>query len=279
MKFDAQGKLYPLQLAAPDIEEWLLKREPRAIGAWNELGREEYARAFTAARTIGSDVASDLYYAMVDNVARGGTEQTFRDMVVPILREKGWLGGDAAEIAKRVELIYDTNLRLARASGRWDRYQAARAALPYLRAFTVRDDRVRHPPKSPDSDHRAWDGIILPVDHDFWREYWPPLGFRCRCEVVQMTRSQLARYPGGVTSEAELEIRRARLGPPVFLAPGAGLSRQLAAAVQPANDRRIPGAMPIDPVRTAAAGRDVWDEALRATSLNDFGRRLAAMGF
>jgi hypothetical protein len=273
--------LKPLQVAAPDIEAWLLARDPRAIGAYDSIGREEYARAFTAARTAGTDIADDLYYAMVDNVARRGTETDFADLVIPTLKAKGWLGGDEGQIAARVRLIYDTNLRLARAAGRWTHYQASKDALPYLRAFTVGDERVRHPPKSA-SDHRAWDGIILAVDHPFWTEYWPPLGFRCRCAVVQMTRSQLARYKDGVTSDAELEDRKRRLGAPVFLAPAAPIGGQLAAMTDRSNnpDRgRMPGLPPVDPRRTAQEGGNIWDAVLTAKHRDDIGAALARHGF
>lgn len=271
-------KLLPLQVAAPDIEEWLLARDPRAIGGWAELGREEYARSFTAAQTAGADVIDDLYFGIVDNVARGGTEESFARLVTPILKAKGWLGGDGGEIATRVRLIYDTNLRLARASGMWSHVQAGKGLAPYLRGFTVGDERVRHPPKSPKSDHRAWDGIVLPVDHEFWREYWPPLGFRCRCAIVQMTRSDLARYRYGITSEDDLAERRARLGPPVFVAPAMPIGFQLASMARKADEERMPGRPMVDPVQTARMGGDAFDAVLRASSLNDIGRQLAAMG-
>lgn len=113
---------------------------------------------------------------------------------MPILRRKGWLSDkDDAEAARRLLLIYDTNLRTAQATGRWARIQKIKTALPYLYSFTGADERVRHPPKSPLSDHRAFEGILLPVDHPFWQDYFPPLGFRCRCQVVQKTRGQAAR--------------------------------------------------------------------------------------
>lgn len=282
MKFDAETppprRLLPLQVAAPDILEWLLGLDPQAIGSWRELGQEEYARAFTAAQTAGYDIVDDLYFALVDNVARGGTEADFSKLVTPILRQKGWLGGDERQIASRVALIYDTNLRLARASGRWTHYQAGKAAAPYLRAFTVRDERVRHPPKSPHSDHRAWDGIVLSIDHPFWRSYWPPLGFRCRCAVVQMTRSELARWKGGITTEGDLADRITRLGPPVFASPALPIEVQLATMVGASNaGNRIPGLPPIDPRQTAQAGGDAFDAILRASTLHDVGRQLDAL--
>lgn len=274
------ARLLPLQVAAPDIEAWLLARDPQAIGSWRQWGMEEYARAFTAAQTAGFDVIDDLYFAIIDTVARGGTEADFAGLVTPTLRAKGWLGDDEGQIATRVRLIYDTNLRLARASGRWDHYQAGKGAAPYVRGVTVGDDRVRHPPKSPHADHRAFDGIVLPLDHPFVARYWTPISFRCRCKWVQMTRSQLARWRGGITPEDELAERAARIGEPMFAPPTAPMEVQLATMVAATNQGpRIPGRPDINPRATAQAGGDAFDAVLRASTLADVGRQLAAAGF
>ncbi len=257
------GRLFPLQVAAPDIEAWLLAKDPTAIGAWNTIGPEEYGRAFTAARTAGADVIDDLYFGIVDTIGRGGTEDDFAKLVTPILRKKGWLEGDEGRIATRVRLIYDTNLRLARANGRWSRYQATKSAFPYLRAITAGDDRVRHPPEDKHSDHRAWAGIILPIDHAFWTRWWPPLGFRCRCGVIQMTRSQLARYKNGITSEAELADREARLGKPIFLSPVAPFRQQIGTMTERGDDPRMPGRPRVDADDEARRGREEFERQQR----------------
>lgn len=255
--------LNPLRVDSRHVREWIEARDPRPIGHWNELGREEYARSFTAARTAGHDIVDDLYFAFADTVERGGTEVDYERLVMPILREKGWLPDlSRDQLASRVRLIYDTNLRLARGSGRWSRYQATKAALPYLRGATARDERVRHPPRSPYSDHRAFDGIILPVDHWFWRKWWTPLGFRCRCTIIQMTRSQLARWDGGITSEDEVVARDARLGEPIFASPAQPIEAQLAGMVEATNEERMPGSAWVNPVQSQAAGFSAWDSIL-----------------
>lgn len=275
IRFDASPnapRLAPLQMGAPDILAWLLAKEPTAIGAWNELGSAQYVRAWTAAQTAGYDIVNDLYFAMVDTVERGGSEADFAKMVTPILKQKGWLGGDDGKIATRVALIYDTNLRMAREAGRWNRYQTTKAVFPYIRAIDVGDSRVRHPPKSPHSDHRAWGGIVLPADHPFWLTYWPPLGFRCRCATVQMSRSQFARFKGGLTSPEELAERIARLGPPIFLAPGASVAAKVDEAIKGANERRIPGEAPIDREKVIRGGVAQWERAqagIRDQQLDD----------
>jgi len=267
--FDAlPGGIHALQVEAPDLLQWIEARDPKAAEHWSEAGRAEYARAFTAARTAGYDVVNDIYFGFADTIERGGTEADFQKLLVPVLREKGWLGGNDGAIAKRLQLIYDTNLRLARASGRWARYQRTKHVFPYLRAFTAGDERVRHPPKSRD-DHRAWDGIILPVDHPFWQRWFPPLGFRCRCSVVQMSRSQLARYKGGVTSEAELADREARLGTPIFAAPGAPIEVAAAQMVAATNERRLPGLPEISSPETVRQGSSIWASLLADIALDE----------
>jgi hypothetical protein len=268
---DLSGPLTPIGVKSDDIRAWVEHRKPLAINRWNDIGSEEHARSFAVARTAGQDIIGDLYSAFQATVADGGTEVDFERLVMPTLKAKGWLP-DASEdhVANRVRLIYDTNLRLARASGRWTRYQASRAALPYLRGVTGRDERVRHPPKSPDSDHRAWEGIVLPVDHPFWRRWWTPLGFRCRCNIIQMSRSQLARAGLGVTSEDDLAEREARLGTPIFAAPGAGIMPQLASMAEQSNEDMVPGSPPMLPTVMRTQGSNIWAALL----LDEFVKRI-----
>ena len=264
LEFDGEANTFrpgSLNVDASDLVRFIEAKEPRAIDHWRDLGTDEYARAFTVARSAGFNIVDDLYYSFVDTLSSGGTEKDFARLVIPTLQEKGWLRGDQGEIARRVELIYDTNLRVARGAGQWDRVQRNARALPFLRAATARDTRVRRPPKSKHSDHRAWDGIILPVDHPFWRRWWVPLGFRCRCTIIPMTRSQLLRFKGGITSDAELEDREKRLGTPVFAAPGQGVTAQLNQVANTENTRpdRMPGLPVVNVPAARAAAAQLWD--------------------
>lgn len=34
--------------------------------------------------------------------------------------------------------------------------------------------------------HRECDGTVLPVDHPFWLTHTPPLGHRCRCQIIPL---------------------------------------------------------------------------------------------
>lgn len=272
------GSLNPLAVDSEDIRQWVAARKPVALKHWNDIGREEHARSFAVARTAGQGIVDDLYRSFYQTVAESGTEVDFERLVMPTLRAKGWLPDKSADqVATRVRLIYDTNLRLARASGRWARYWNSRSTLPYLRGITGRDERVRHPPKSPASDHRAWEGIVLPIDHPFWTRWFPPLGFRCRCGVVQMTRSQLARRGGAVTSEGDLAEREARLGTPIFESPAAGIGPQIASMAEQANADRTIGSPEIVPGVMIQRGASLWQAILMEEALkgiDDFLKRL-----
>lgn len=238
LAFDVRAGVDPTKVSMGDILEVIGAKDPTPIGHWRTLSADEYTRAFAVARTAGYGIIRDIYDALNAAFANGETADQFADRLLPLLRSRGWLGGKG--VPQRLELIYDTNLRVARGAGRWERYRRTAAAFPYLRGVTARDERVRHPPRSPLSDHRAFDGLILPVSHPFWSRWFVPLGFRCRCSVIQMTRSQLARYRGGVTSEEELAQREARLGEPIFAPPGS-FDAQLAKIASVANDARVPG--------------------------------------
>lgn len=54
-----------------------------------------------------------------------------------------------------------------------------------LQYRTAGDDKVR-------PEHAALDRVTLPIDDPFWRDYYPPNGWNCRCTVVQVRKS---RYP------------------------------------------------------------------------------------
>lgn len=53
----------------------------------------------------------------------------------------------------------------------------------YLQYRTANDDRVRY-------SHQLLHNITLPLDDPFWSEFFPPNGWRCRCNTVQVRKSK-----------------------------------------------------------------------------------------
>jgi len=54
----------------------------------------------------------------------------------------------------------------------WEKYQSQKKLFPNLKYRTVGDARVR-------DEHAKLEGIIAPIDSDFWKKYYPPNGWRC----------------------------------------------------------------------------------------------------
>jgi hypothetical protein len=98
-----------------------------------------FAEAFTA----------ELHQAMLTTFLRGGDQGNFLGLVA-----RSNTGLDRTTERKVAEPFYSVTLNLARAAVRSNHYAVTAAALPWIKAFTVRDSRTH-------VGHRALDGIIL----------------------------------------------------------------------------------------------------------------------
>ena len=124
--------------------------------AWQDVWQEEHAAAFTVAKSTGYDILSDIFGAVDSALAEGTTFETFRRDLEPTLIKKGWWGRKESvdpltgEVRKaqlgsrrRLRIIYDTNLRMARAAGAWERIERNKKRRPYLMYDAVNDGRPR----------------------------------------------------------------------------------------------------------------------------------------
>lgn len=105
---------------------------------------------------------------------------------------------------QQVHAWLDAESDLAIASGqmasRWLQIQEEKDIFPYLYYDAILD-------KGTTDMCRNFDGILLPVDHSFWDQYFPPNHFRCRSDVQQ-------RDSGRVTDASKI-VYPAKF-PPMF---------------------------------------------------------------
>ncbi|WP_221048032.1 phage minor head protein [Methylogaea oryzae] len=154
---------------------------------WRDVYAEEHAAAFTVAKMARIDLLQTVQEHVTRAIQEGRSLKAFAADLRPILEKEGWWGrktmADPATGAvreaqlgspRRLEIIYDTNLRSAYSAGRWERFQRSKAVLPLLTYRTMRDSHVRW-------QHKAWDGVTLPQDDAWWNTHYPPNGWRCRC--------------------------------------------------------------------------------------------------
>lgn len=82
---------------------------------------------------------------------------------------------------------YEFAAASAQMAAKWESFEkdGDRYNLQYR---TAGDDRVR-------PEHAALHGITLPPSDTFWEEYFPPNGWRCRCDVVQVRKSKYPTTP------------------------------------------------------------------------------------
>lgn len=80
---------------------------------------------------------------------------------------------------------YDTAIATAQNAAAWNVFKGDRNH-PYLQYKTVGDRNVR-------DTHRALDGMVFSVADPSWRSIYPPNGFNCRCEMIQLRADQVNR--------------------------------------------------------------------------------------
>ena len=180
-----------------------------------DVFQEDHAHAFTVAKMMQLDLLMTMHESLAKAIEEGTPYEAWAKDITPILQKEGWWGrkpmtdpltGETEIVQlgspRRLRIIYNTNLRSARAAGRWERIQRDKAYLPYLRYSAILDSHTR-------PQHRAWGtldghGIILPVDHVFWESHFPPNGWNCRCRCTQISAGQLRRKGWKVSSETEV---------------------------------------------------------------------------
>lgn len=166
---------------------------------WRDVWQREHQGAFTVAKAMRVDLLQDIRAQVDAALADGTTFETFKKALQPELMKKGWWGkarmidpqtGEEKLVqlgsTRRLKVIYDTNLRTAHTEGQWERIQSAKQSFPYLVYDANNSERPR-------AEHSAWDGLVLPADHSFWREHMPIKDWGCKCRVRQISSAQLER--------------------------------------------------------------------------------------
>ncbi|MEQ1685465.1 MAG: phage minor head protein [Burkholderiaceae bacterium] len=165
---------------------------------WQDVWQAEHQRAFAVAGVSRADVLAVFREQLDAKFAEGTTLAEFRKAIRPALAAKGFWGDvEVTDPAngetrvtrfddRRLQLIYDVNVRQSYAAGKWDRYQATKKQLPFVLYRTMDDGRVR-------PEHAAWHNLVLPIDDPWVRSHWCPNGWRCRCVWVQVSQRGVDR--------------------------------------------------------------------------------------
>ena len=172
-----------------------------------------HARGFVVAKAMQDDLLRTLRDAVDKAIAEGRTLEQFRTDLEPELKRQGWWGsktmtdpatGEQRTVqlgsARRLRVIFDTNMRTSYAAGRWVRIQRTKSALPYLQYIQLQRVNAR-------DDHKPFHELVIPVDHPFWATHFPPNGWFCACATRQMTAAAVERQGLSVTTDPPMGTR------------------------------------------------------------------------
>lgn len=156
-----------------------------------------HAQAFTVAKMMDVDMLGQVRTSLESAMANGTPFKEWADGLIPMLQGSGWWGRKevvdpltgktvVAQLGSphRLETIFRTNMQMAYAEQHWEMIDSQKDVAPYLLYDAVDDFRTR-------PAHKARDGVILPVDHAWWGKNTPPLGYNCRCGVIQLSDADL----------------------------------------------------------------------------------------
>lgn len=188
-------------LRLPDIAalKFLQNKTLRIGYSHYDIWLYEHAVAFTVAKMMQADLLNDTRQLLEQSLKNGTGFHDFKQQIMPHLMKKGWWGkqeminphtGQKELVqlgsVRRLRTIFHTNLQTAHASARWERIQANKEDMPYLKYIASHAENKR-------KSHMAFYGLILPVDDPFWQKNYPPNGYGCQCSVRQLTHKQALR--------------------------------------------------------------------------------------
>lgn len=166
---------------------------------WHEMLGNAHDKAFTVAKVTKLDVLQTIRHEVDKIFTEGMTERQFIKELTPRLQGLGWWGqaqytagnGEKIEYTKgslhRLKTIYHTNASVGYANGRYQEQMANIDEQEYLMYATAKDPAVRH-------SHAIMDGIVKKATDPFWRMFYPPNGWRCRCYVIAMSKAEALHY-------------------------------------------------------------------------------------
>ncbi len=173
-------KVKPQALKYKDAVEFWQSKIKLSPGQYRRLSDEAKMKAFAVAGIAKGDELETVYNALAQAVEGNISFKDFKKQCKDVFEKRGWTGIQSW----RVDNIFRTNVQTAYMAGRWKQVSAAAGLRPYGQYSAVNDRRTR-------PTHLAANGMVYPLDHVFWDTWWPPNGFRCRCNVKTLSARQV----------------------------------------------------------------------------------------
>lgn len=165
---------------------------------WREQLQMNNHLAFTVAKVAKMDVLMDMRGMISKALKEGLPFKEFQKQLQPLLANKGWAPDEIRApdgklvqqgAPARLKTIYETNMQSAYNAGRFQSFDDNKASRPYLEYVAIVDGSTR-------ASHLELNGQRHPIDSNFWSVYTPANGYRCRCRVRALSKTQYNRRGG-----------------------------------------------------------------------------------
>lgn len=173
-------------VAFEEAMSFLKSKVPMSKAEWSALEPKLRFRAFTVAKLGEVEVVDKAKQLLLKSLEKGtGYRETWEDL-------KHRVDTDSLGIKPGYwENVFRTNTQSAYIAGKLQQYQNTGVAAYQL--MVIEDSRTskicRHLLSS------SGYGMILPVDHPFWKKYgFPPYHFQCRSSIRAVYPSQIGKY-------------------------------------------------------------------------------------
>lgn len=165
---------------------FLKSKVPMSKDEWKALEPKLRFRAFTVAKLGSAEVVDKAKQVLINALETGGNYKTTWEEL------KKRVDTDSLKIKPNYwETVFRTNTQSAYIAGKLQQYDKMNVAAYQLMVIEdVRTSRIcRNLLMS------SGYGMILPVDHPFWKKYgFPPYHFNCRTSLRAVLPSQIGKY-------------------------------------------------------------------------------------
>lgn len=171
---------HSLDLPFAEQTQYLQGKIRLPTDTWQDIYGQAHDRAFVVAGATKAELLTDLHNAVIKAASEGLSLGHFSKDFDSIVAKHGWadLTGDKEYRAWRAKTIYDTNLRMSHAAGRYN--QMTRPEV--LQAFPIWE-YVHRTMENPRLIHKGWNGTTLYANDAWWSVHYPPQGVGCKCTV------------------------------------------------------------------------------------------------
>ena len=178
---------------------YLKNKNLKPTFSYEDIWKEQHNKAFTVAKCMDLDLLADIKESLEEVIEKGITYKEWSKDITEKMVNKGWWGkkemldpktGEIIEAqlgsSKRLKTIFQVNTRQAYQNGVWERGFNS-VTHPYI-LYRI-GPSLRHR-----KEHLAWDGLLLPKEHEFWKTHYPSNGYNCKCRTRFVSKSRKEKY-------------------------------------------------------------------------------------